>query len=450
MARKNLLDTLNFIEARIYKNAAEFRRLVSDRKAHTINIDKKDLIFQITAEMQFRLGMKKLPESMEETIEKEVTQMVRKFFVELHPKKFNTPRKTYETSGLKGSLKSFSVTYATKDGKEQGNVFKNFKRLKQQVQKPLLKALNKEITNLNKGRAEGKRFSSINPRGAGFLDIGHADESSVSLQRRQAVNKALFDFDTSTSPEGAKFIKELKDTLKLKGSKQSLRYIDNINISLESKNINRDSFTKGEVSNLNKQLRAEIERLGGQYWVEQEGSDSRLTIIEKEIVESITPKRATKVTKRKKGRISRSRVKGVTSKGKKVKSAAGAKFKDKTPARTKKPSRTKKGVSASPLQLLGIINQRLPETVRKNMREPGLVNRTGRFADSVKVTDISATKKGFPSVGYTYDRANYGQYEASSGSRFADVDRDPRTLIDKSIREIAANMAIGRFFTRRI
>ena len=83
MARKNLLDTLNFIEARIYKNAAEFRRLVSDRKAHTINIDKKDLIFQITAEMQFRLGLKKLPESMEETIEKEVTQMVRKFFSNL-------------------------------------------------------------------------------------------------------------------------------------------------------------------------------------------------------------------------------------------------------------------------------------------------------------------------------------------------------------------------------
>ena len=57
----------------------------------------------------------------------------------------------------------------------------------------------------------------------------------------------------------------------------------------------------------------------------------------------------------------------------------------------------------------------------------------------------------FGGVGYTYDRENYGQYEATSGSRqWSSQQRDPRTLIDQSIREIAKTMAIGRFFTRRV
>ena len=102
------------------------------------------------------------------------------------------------------------------------------------------------------------------------------------------------------------------------------------------------------------------------------------------------------------------------------------------------------------MQMLGAINNQLPETVRENMQTPRLQNRTGRFANSVRVTDIAVTNTGLPSVGYTYDRGNYGQYEKSSGSRWADTDRDPRTLIDKSIREIAAGLAIGRFFTRRV
>ena len=116
----------------------------------------------------------------------------------------------------------------------------------------------------------------------------------------------------------------------------------------------------------------------------------------------------------------------------------------------KRKSQQKKGVSGQQLQLLAILNNKLPETIRKNMQSPALVNRTGRFADSVKVTDIGITRGGFPSVGYTYDRQNYGQYETSSGSRsYASSDRDPRKLIDKSMREIAVNLAIGRFYTRR-
>ena len=110
----------------------------------------------------------------------------------------------------------------------------------------------------------------------------------------------------------------------------------------------------------------------------------------------------------------------------------------------------KKGIASKPLNLMALLNKELPETVRKNMQEPALVNRTGRFADSVKVTDVMQTPKGFPSVGYTYRRDPYEVFEMGSGNVRATPERDPRTLIDRSIREIAAQYAIGRFYTRRV
>ncbi len=100
--------------------------------------------------------------------------------------------------------------------------------------------------------------------------------------------------------------------------------------------------------------------------------------------------------------------------------------------------------------LLGLLNQKLPQTVAKNMGPPRLENRTGRFAQSVRAVDVNVTPQGFPSIGYQYQKDPYGVYEKTSGTRFADVKRDPRTLIDASIREIAAQMAVGRIFTRRV
>ena len=102
----------------------------------------------------------------------------------------------------------------------------------------------------------------------------------------------------------------------------------------------------------------------------------------------------------------------------------------------------------SMVSLIGIINSALPDIVMKNMREPRLVNRTGTFANSVRVTDIIATRRGFPSIGYTYQKSPYQTFE--TGYRQGSPDRDPRRLIDISIREIAAQHAVGRFYTRRV
>jgi len=99
--------------------------------------------------------------------------------------------------------------------------------------------------------------------------------------------------------------------------------------------------------------------------------------------------------------------------------------------------------------ILGFLNMKLPDVVAGNMGDPRLNYRTGRFSQSVRATDVSQTAQGFPSIGYTYDKANYGQFENTSGTRFADIDRDPRPLIDSSIREIVMQLGMGRIYTRR-
>ena len=98
--------------------------------------------------------------------------------------------------------------------------------------------------------------------------------------------------------------------------------------------------------------------------------------------------------------------------------------------------------------ILGILQDKLPQTVAKNMGSPRLNNRTGRFAGSVQVTDMAVTAKGFPSIGYTYIKRPSQTFE--TGGEQGSADRDPRTLIDASIREIAAGLAMGRFYTRRV
>ena len=98
-----------------------------------------------------------------------------------------------------------------------------------------------------------------------------------------------------------------------------------------------------------------------------------------------------------------------------------------------------------------LLNAKLPDAVRRNMGPPGLTNISWRFASSAKVTDIIDTKKGFASICYTYDKNPYQIFEPGVGkSPWATQDRDPRKVIDRSLREIASEYLAGRFYTRRV
>lgn len=102
------------------------------------------------------------------------------------------------------------------------------------------------------------------------------------------------------------------------------------------------------------------------------------------------------------------------------------------------------------LSLLPIINAKLAPRIMANMRSPALVNRTGTFANSAEVVNVEQTRDGFPSFVFNYERDPYDVFDRTKGrSPWNTPERDPRALVDKSLREIVREMAIGRFYTRR-
>jgi len=113
--------------------------------------------------------------------------------------------------------------------------------------------------------------------------------------------------------------------------------------------------------------------------------------------------------------------------------------------KSKKSEKSKVSIS----MILPLLNAALPNRVASNMGSPRLENRSGRFASSVRAIDAVTTPKGHLSVGYTYRKDPYSVYESTSGTRFSSAERDPRSVIDLSIREIAAQFGLGRLYTRR-
>ncbi len=160
---------------------------------------------------------------------------------------------------------------------------------------------------------------------------------------------------------------------------------------------------------------------------------------EKRIVSILDPKKPTKAY------TSKGSLKGKLDLGLK-------KINSKKIKATKLPVPQKKEVrEIDYFSLINIINDKLPEVVMYNMRPPALQNRTGGFAESAEVVDVIKTPKGFPSFGYTYDKTPYQVFEMGVGrAPWATPQRDPRAIIEKSIRQIATGFMGGRFFLRRI
>ncbi len=108
----------------------------------------------------------------------------------------------------------------------------------------------------------------------------------------------------------------------------------------------------------------------------------------------------------------------------------------------------KQGVSEKDiLKLKRIINRRLPAQVRRNMGRPALINRTGRYSNSVKLVNLRQGPKTL--VGkYNYQLDPYATFE-NTGARQWPQGYNPKPLITKSIRDIAIKHTEERFTLRR-
>lgn len=319
-----------------------------------------------------------------------------------------------------------------------------------------------------KAEVEAGRASSF-AAGAGLSDVGilkkgthrlHKDNTAIGSARlamtMKWMSKTRFFKDFLSSAE-AKTIQDkygdLLATWETKGSKKrGLKVTPNedIKISIGAGKTNKPGDEPEDFGNIVKQVRkqalkwaknAEIQGRAGSISIEK----NAVNIAEYVVVGELAKTKGARVKKKTKSSTRKASKTTTTSTGKSKKTTKSAKAKIAAVKRKRS-----KSSSASPLALITLINKELPDTVRKNMQSPQLQNITGRFAESVRVTDVMQTAKGFPSIGYTYQRSPYGVFEDGGGAApWSNGQRDPRQLIDRSIREIAAQFAIGRFYTRR-
>ena len=251
------------------------------------------------------------------------------------------------------------------------------------------------------------------------------------------------------------FLKEISDELTLSLTKRDSKGPkDTIHAELESKYLNRKrggGVEKALAKELTADLKRIMEKFNASEWANLKGSDSKVDKVRKTVLNTfagLAKKNGNIKSTIKKQTIKRSQPGPVKGKTRKVKAVQGS----KQPLQT--VDKTQALDASNPRSLfsyVAMINKKLPQTVRKNMGPPGFENQTGRFATSVKVQDVNITKQGHPSFGYTYAKNPYQVFEVGEGAPpWANGQRDPRKLIDKSIREVAAELAIGRFYTRRL
>lgn len=112
--------------------------------------------------------------------------------------------------------------------------------------------------------------------------------------------------------------------------------------------------------------------------------------------------------------------------------------------------RTSKGQFTSLAAINVLLNERLAEQIKGNMGKGNahalLNNRTGRFAESANVNYLTQDRSGVITAFYTYMKSPYQTFEPGY-EQGSPKSRDPKTLITKSIREIAISLATIRLRT---
>jgi hypothetical protein len=349
------------------------------------------------------------------------------------------------------------ITYTRKfrqiGGKTQADsrtVFESVKASYKDARDSAVKEINKLLA------ASGQQQETV--QAGNFLDLDHKAGSVISKQEVN-ISKAR------TSQKALSYNNEEgEDPI----TKEDLESLGLTFFVTKNDTANQTTMSVGlRAAGLNRGLDAAQQKAFKQKWIEKleqavtklnksgnfanrQGSDSRTEIERKKIIKAFDDSVKGKKNVKKKTVDTKLNL----SNNQKVEKKEGKKTKKgkqkKVPLGPLKVAKQKPAKSSanSMITLGALINEKLPATVAKNMGLPALVYRTGRFANSVRVTDVTRTTKGFPSIGYTYRRNPYQTFEP--GGKQGSQERDPRKLIDKSIREIAAKLLVGRFYTRRV
>ena len=361
---------------------------------------------------------------------------------------------------LKTTPDSFIVEIS---GNKKGyNVFGFINKIREphlnKLRKDILTELSTSISD--KGTLDERILGSYNPntgsRSGGLLQLGHLQGVSVAEQRASRYLASLDLKVRNLQKKGT--VSEEHPILKLQAimatnpkSKDIKRgKISIVGVKEQGQKSNRNQATAEQ--NLIAFIRKEIQdSIKNENWAEFKSSPSAIDIVIGRL--SLEAKKAG-AKKYDKKAISLLNTKSKSEASDELKGKTTRSYSSDSIKATAKQNGDAGKSSIKPMNnwasLVAIINTKLPERVANNMKLPGLVYRTGRFANSTKVVNVETTRDGYASIVFDYERDPYDVFDKIKGaSPWNTPQRDPRALVDKSVREIVQEMAIGRFYTRR-
>ena len=472
MSRQNVLKELRKIHTELKKKNSEYRKATSDIKVHILIVSYGRLMNQVIAQLEkggsgggggnFGPGFKKNHPDMYTELQKLVRAFAKNLIAEFQ--KLSKVSTKYEIEVKKTSQYRAEITVALAS-KEEGSVFDYIKAQKKTLQAPIIDALDDYIVANKTGATKGvTKFRDENRKSKSgkdlshqfyFLELGHKEVDAVSQQQIRAAKVSLDALVASEKGLPPEYLEQFGLAIDVDTTKEP----EKLTVYLESNFINRSQGTKDKqkAQAIQDDLEKIINNISADKWGEFEASDSPVSKREKKVLNALAlalPHGKNVKHNIRSQKIKTSKVTETTAEKRKAKKGSASLYKSaptlvgKT-AGGKKPS-GKKARQQSHFNMISMINTKLPRTVKKNMSFPRMENVSGRFADSVKITDVSQTPKGFPSIGYTYQKEPYQVFETGSRGNWSSPERDPRQLIDYSIREIAAELALGRFYTRRV
>jgi len=461
MAKKDLDLLLNDFATGILREGLGSKEKITEARAsinstpHIYEINYEELVKEVTDQVA---GLNAKKSATRITIdpyrEKIIRDACKKYFNKVKVEMLKN-RSGFKTTVLTNSGDYFSIRI---EGNKNNSVFSTFiDKARYSALSELRSTLSTDLL-LENDESVNTRIQGYMKNGqriGGLLDIGHVEGYSIAekrvqnlLEKLEAKVKTTSKRQTKTQSPLLRILAEVKTNPRVDKVK-TISFKADVVVREQGVDSNRNIQSAKEfalINSIKKQIKALVD---SEDWTNFSTSPSAIEITRQSIL-NVAKKSGGKV------KVSQSNIKSSNYKTKKeiietstntVEKDTGISLRGGKVARapTQESSRQKNWSSFIP-----IINARLTDTVAKNMKSPRLNFRTGRFAQSAKVVNVEQTREGFPSFVFDYERDPYDVFDRTLGRRpWNTPQRDPRALVDISVREIVREMAIGRFFTRR-
>jgi hypothetical protein len=460
MAKKEVTWLLNDLASRVIREVETQKpkdpRGLINARPHIYSMEYESLVQEVSDQVEGIFAVKDAPRVEINPYRKKVIEKACRAYFDRVSSSMSKGQSGFAVDVLQFNKNNFTIRIQSVNN--SSSVYKSFIDGKRA---PALKAL-KDTLELELILDEQERgavsriqgYEKNSERIGGLLDIGHVEGYSIAEKRVQFLlekleAKANTSSKRTTKRESPlfKILAQVRTNPRISNIK-TIRFEGDILVREQGVDSNRRVQAAKEfalVNSIKKQITALAKDMD---WANFSSSPSAMDIVKHELIS--TAKRRGAKTKAKTKKASKSSYKATSSIKKETISTQIEKDSGVTIKGRRKTSDKEVPRKQNWLQLLPVINARLTDQVMRNMNTPRLVNRTGRFAQSARVVGVEQTRQGFPSFVFDYERDPYNVFDRTVGrAPWNTPQRDPRSLVDISIREIVREMAIGRFFTRR-